>query len=336
MDGSTFRGSGGQGVVWTNTGGTWGVQALPTLPGGSFTATGNGQSPATAINSAGIITGWCNDSNGYQNAVTWTNNGSGWMVNNLVNRNLPQNAVGWAEALSVNSSGLAVGVSQLAEEPNWNDCAYLFSGGSAVLLGNFGGQNGPGGMNDDAATGINDSGVIVGYSDTESTGAPHAFIWTPTVLNGTTTTGTFQDMNTVFSSIVPSGWTLSEATGIDDNGDIIGYMTNNANTNMTEGFLIAAHPLLGDANGDGRVDINDLTIVLAHYGQSVGMSWYTGEFTGDGTVDINDLTIVLANYNQTSGASSAGNVSAVPEPASLLLLAAAALGLLAYAWRKRK
>ena len=101
-------------------------------------------------------------------------------------------------------------------------------------------------------------------------------------------------MNTVFASLIPSGWTLSAATGIDNNGDIAGYMTNNANTNTTEGFLIAAHPLAGDANGNSQVDINDLTIVLANYGQSVGMSWYSGEFTGDGPVDINDLTIVLA------------------------------------------
>ena len=52
----------------------------------------------------------------------------------------------------------------------------------------------------------------------------------------------------------------------------------------------------GDANVDGKVDINDLTIVLANYNQT-GMTWAQGEFTGDGTVDINDLTIVLANYN---------------------------------------
>ena len=56
--------------------------------------------------------------------------------------------------------------------------------------------------------------------------------------------------------------------------------------------------LPGDANLDGKVDINDLTIVLAHYGQT-GMTWSQGEFTGDGTVDINDLTIVLAHYNQS-------------------------------------
>ena len=59
--------------------------------------------------------------------------------------------------------------------------------------------------------------------------------------------------------------------------------------------------LPGDANLDGTVDINDLTIVLAHYNQT-GMGWTQGEFTGDGTVDINDLTIVLAHYNQSVGA----------------------------------
>ena len=70
----------------------------------------------------------------------------------------------------------------------------------------------------------------------------------------------------------------------------------------------------GDANGDGRVDINDLTIVLAHYNQT-GMVWSQGEFTGDGTVDINDLTIVLAHYNDTTGASGVG-IAPVPEPAA--------------------
>ena len=58
-------------------------------------------------------------------------------------------------------------------------------------------------------------------------------------------------------------------------------------------------PLSGDANLDGKVDINDLTIVLANYGQT-GKTWTTGDFNGDGTVDINDLTIVLTNYGKTS------------------------------------
>ena len=87
--------------------------------------------------------------------------------------------------------------------------------------------------------------------------------------------------------------------------------------------------LPGDANGDGRVDINDLTIVLANYNQT-GMGWSQGEFTGSGTVDINDLTIVLANYNTSLGSS----LSAVPEPSCVALLGIGAIGLLASAWRR--
>ena len=51
------------------------------------------------------------------------------------------------------------------------------------------------------------------------------------------------------------------------------------------------------------------------------MNWGTGDFAGDGTVDINDLTIVLSHFGQSV---STGSPSTVPEPGSLLLAAAAA------------
>ena len=100
---------------------------------------------------------------------------------------------------------------------------------------------------------------------------------------------------------------------------------------------VAVIPTLnGDANLDGKVDLNDLTIVLANYNQT-GMTWTQGAMDGDptGAVDLNDLTIVLANYGASLGSSAAG-MAAVPEPASIGLLAAALLGLLTYAWRKGK
>ena len=70
----------------------------------------------------------------------------------------------------------------------------------------------------------------------------------------------------------------------------------------------------GDANGDGQVDVNDLTIVLSHFNQT-GCIWSQGSMDGDptGRVDINDLTIVLSNFGQGT-AVGAGNLSAVPEP----------------------
>ena len=120
-----------------------------------------------------------------------------------------------------------------------------------------------------------------------------------------------------------------------------GYAGQIAGTNPTQYYIQldanggGVETLLpGDANGDGKVDINDLTIVLANYNQT-GLSWAGGEFTGDGTVDINDLTIVLANYNMTYAAS-AGGLAAVPEPSALLLIAAGLAGLSGYGWRRRR
>ena len=96
--------------------------------------------------------------------------------------------------------------------------------------------------------------------------------------------------------------------------------------------FVIYNDLPGDANLDGRVDINDLTIVLANYGRT-GSAWSQGEFTGSGTVDINDLTIVLANYGQTAGA--AGALTAVPEPSGVVLIVIGLVGLLWSAWRRR-
>jgi autotransporter-associated beta strand protein len=111
--------------------------------------------------------------------------------------------------------------------------------------------------------------------------------------------------------------------------------------NTTADTVTVEATIAGDANLDGQVDINDLTVVLTNYNQSVGMSWSTGDFIGDGKVDINDLTIVLTNYNTSvsssaAGSSAAGVTTAVPEPCMLALLAAGLAGLLAYVWRKRK
>ncbi len=97
--------------------------------------------------------------------------------------------------------------------------------------------------------------------------------------------------------------------------------------------FIMQHQLPGDANGDGRVDINDLTIVLSNYGQS-GTNWNEGDFTGSGTVDINDLTIVLAHYNQSVSSAGAAGLGAVPEPGALALLALGLTGVLAW-WAAR-
>ena len=103
------------------------------------------------------------------------------------------------------------------------------------------------------------------------------------------------------------------------------------------GFRVASVPWgwhdPGDANGDGQVDVNNLTIVLTNFDQT-GMTWSQGEFTGSRTVDINDLTIVLANFGTTYA--SAAGLAAVPEPSALLLIALGVAGLVACTRRRRR
>ena len=166
-----------------------------------------------------------------------------------------------------------------------------------------------GAATDAALLAVNDLNEAVGWSCTDAANTiVHAVSYQPS-------TGMI-DLNSTAEVVNLGGWTLTEATAVSSNGHyIVGYGTNPSG--QTNAFELRA-VLPGDANLDGKVDINDLTIVLAHYGQT-GMTWAQGEFTGDGTVDINDLTIVLAHYGQSLG-SSAGGMAAVPEPGPVAIL----------------
>jgi hypothetical protein len=146
-----------------------------------------------------------------------------------------------------------------------------------------------------------------------------------TVYGNGTGTATINGLNWTY---VASG--LSGGLGVlqNVNGDYYLQLDNNG------GGVESAANNPGDANGDGKVDINDLTIVLTNFGQT-GMTWSQGCMDGDptGTVDINDLTIVLSNFGTTYTASS--NIKAVPEPSTLALMLASAVCLVMWVWRRR-
>lgn len=102
----------------------------------------------------------------------------------------------YSYALDVNEFGQVVGFSDTADAASH---AFLWEKGEMIDLGTLGG--------DTQAVSINNKGQIVGTSNTV-TGEPHAFLWENGVM---TDLGTFDGIS-------------SSATGINNRGQIIGYI----------------------------------------------------------------------------------------------------------------
>jgi len=160
------------------------IQSLGTL-GGNF-------STAYGVNDAGQIAGTSQTTSGAMAAFFW----NGKTMQNLETLG-GYNSYG----AGIDASGQVVGSSQTASGYMH---AFLWTAGSMQDLGTLGGSNSFG-------LGVNDNGSVVGYSLTPGNAATHAFLYT---------NGVMTDLNSLLP--IGSGWTITSAYGIDDNGDIVG------------------------------------------------------------------------------------------------------------------
>jgi hypothetical protein len=106
--------------------------------------------------------------------------------------------------------------------------------------------------------------------------------------------------------------------GWPDGGTEI-YHTNRGLLDNSVASTISTFEVLpkpGDANGDGVVDAADYIILKLHFGASAAAGASEGDFDYDGDVDWGDLQILTGNFGARSG-----TPKAIPEPASLALLA---------------
>ena len=343
-NGQTIAGGLGQGYsAFVVTGGV----------GGTLSQINGSQAIGYAGNSSGMIVGGLNyglptDSGG---TLPWYYTGAGGAhtVDPGATGEFSPSAGGGF--LAVNSSGTMVGdvsdnvwgqvSATYSLAGGWTDISYNINYASGHGIPEQRGSSAYG--CELGAFGIDDAGDIVGAdgfkNDNYSDGVAipkgqHAYL--------AAAGGSFPipaDLNLYIPST--AGWVLEGANAIatvnvpGHVGEdwIVGYGLLGG---ATQAFLLTPTPLdhPGDANGDGRVDVNDLAIVLTNFGSTTDVSWATGDFNDDGKVDVNDLTIVLANFGYSTSASGAGP-AAVPEPGALAMFGACLTGLLAWAWRKR-
>jgi hypothetical protein len=105
--------------------------------------------------------------------------------------------------------------------------------------------------------------------------------------------------------------------------------------------VLIRHTRIGDANLDGVVNDDDVTIVGAVYAPGVAnASWANGDFDYNGFVDDDDVTLLGALYNPSAppipAPEAGGGVAAVPEPATWLMLTLGGLGAGLFGWRRRR
>lgn len=178
--------------------------------GGVFTNLGTlGGTPGSAlgINSSGQVVGNSGIASGYYHAFLYSNG----QMNDIGTFG------GDSFANAINDAGQIVGYSQGYANTGYQSHALLYSGGSLTDLGSFGGSS--------IANSINSAGQIVGTSTT-TTGSSVAFLYQ---------NGAMTNLNDLMPCC--NGWSLYQASDINDSGQIVGNAYN-FNDGQTHAFLL--------------------------------------------------------------------------------------------------
>jgi hypothetical protein len=194
-----------------------------------------------------------------------------------------------------------------------------------------------------ASLDVTDASLILDYADAGSN--PSADVRSRIVAGrgGTDLLGTWDGKGITSSAAQADNSTLS--VGWANNADLpLGAYTDFGGQTVDDTAVLIRGTRIGDANLDGVVNDDDVTIVGATYGMTSGASWALGDFNYDGAVNDDDVTLLGALYDPSAApiggapavAATSGTVAAVPEPATWLMLSLGGLGAGLFGWRKRR
>jgi probable HAF family extracellular repeat protein len=222
-----------------------GIRDLGILPGGDYSA-------AYAINDSGVVVGTSNTAIS-THAFSWTLTQGLMDLGTLPGANA-------SSALAINNQGQIVGSS--------GGHAALWSGGNIQDLGTLGGAT-------SEAHGINNSGAVVGVSDTSS--GPHAFLWQ---------NGSMQDLG-----VLP-GDTSSRADHINDTGMVVGASQGSGGIRAFVWTSAGGmQPLTGDGTYSEAFAINSAGQVVGEQATSLG----TRAFLWTSEAGLIDLNTKVSN-----------------------------------------
>lgn len=166
-----------------------------------------------------------------------------------------------------------------------------------TLINTFYGQNGPESYITLEFFGSNGAYFVKELIGNEDVRDHFQSGWTNEI-NGTTTTEVFLNGRCRLDKqriVLPTGFACQSLTHI--------LLTSWGGTSISEasiqGLTIVTDPtagISGDLDADGRVDFNDLTLLLAHFGESEGADVESGDFDRNGNVNLSDLAQLLANF----------------------------------------